>query len=176
MCLPLAKILRAPAGDPSPAGPPPQRATPAFAELLRRAPPRRIVDLTHPFSADFPTFDGKPHVIITPIDRYAEVGYAGNQLTHHEHVGTHVDAPAHFAADGLTVDEIPVNDLVLPAVVIDARARAAADPDMRLDVADIRAFEAAHGTIPRAPPCSSGAAGMHAHTTPRCTATWMQPA
>lgn len=36
------------------------------------------------------------------------------------HTGTHVDAPAHFAGDGYGVDQLPLEVLVGPALVIEA--------------------------------------------------------
>ncbi|HSL68923.1 MAG TPA: cyclase family protein, partial [Longimicrobiales bacterium] len=45
-------------------------------------------------------------------------------------------------------DQIPLERLIAPAVVIDVSARAAADADYRLTVADVQAFERAHGRIP----------------------------
>jgi kynurenine formamidase len=147
MCSPaaFAAVLAAPAGELLPA--PPPAGLPAFAEVLRRAPPRRVVDLTHPWSADFPTFDGKPHASVAPSGRDG-AGFFNNQVSHDEHVGTHLDAPVHISAGGITVDRIAVQDLVVPAVVIDLRARAAADADACLTPDDVRAFEAAHGPIP----------------------------
>jgi kynurenine formamidase len=47
------------------------------------------------------------------------------------------------------VDQIPPEQLVAPAVVIDVRAKTAADPDYRLAVADVQAWEAKHGLIPQ---------------------------
>jgi kynurenine formamidase len=41
-----------------------------------------------------------------------------------------------------------VERLVAPAIVIDASARAAADPDYRLTAEDVLAFEKRHGRIP----------------------------
>ncbi len=63
-----------------------------------------------------------------------------------EHGGTHLDAPIHFAEGRRTTDEIPVSDLVGPAAVVDVRDRAGAD--YRVSVADLEAWEAAHGTLP----------------------------
>jgi kynurenine formamidase len=34
--------------------------------------------------------------------------------------GTHVDPPAHFAEDGITMDRIPLKQMILPLVVFDA--------------------------------------------------------
>ncbi|MBN1344414.1 MAG: cyclase family protein [Phycisphaerae bacterium] len=39
------------------------------------------------------------------------------------HVGTHVDAPAHFLADGATVDELSLECFHGPAVVVDMRGK-----------------------------------------------------
>ena len=63
-------------------------------------------------------------------------------------MGTHFDAPIHFTADGATVDQIPVSNLVCPLAVLDLRARAAAEPDYQVTPADIAAHEAAHGRLP----------------------------
>lgn len=64
-----------------------------------------------------------------------------------EHGGTHLDAPIHFAEGRRTTDQIPLSQLIAPAVVIDVTAQAAADADYRLTAADVRAWEAQHGTI-----------------------------
>ena len=63
--------------------------------------------------------------------------------------GTHWGAPAHFQAGGRTADQLDPEDLFLPAVKIDIRSRAAADPDYAVTVADLRAFERRRGRIPR---------------------------
>ena len=63
-----------------------------------------------------------------------------------EHGGTHLDAPIHFAEGRRTTDEIPVGDLVGPAVVVDVTARA--EPDYLVTVADLQGWEAVHGPIP----------------------------
>ncbi|GAA4608850.1 kynurenine formamidase [Actinoplanes octamycinicus] len=65
-----------------------------------------------------------------------------------EHIGTHVDAPAHFTAGGRTSTELRPAELLLPAVVIDIAARAQRDPDTAITIDDLRAFERRHGRIP----------------------------
>ena len=57
-------------------------------------------------------------------------------------------APFHFAEQGWTTDQIPLTRLIGPAVVIDVSAKAAKDPDYTLKVADVTAWEAAHGKVP----------------------------
>jgi kynurenine formamidase len=73
--------------------------------------------------------------------------YAANVLSTPEHGGTHLDAPIHFAEGRRTADEIPVEQLIAPAAVIDVTEKAAADPDYRLTAADVRAWEARNGLV-----------------------------
>jgi kynurenine formamidase len=74
--------------------------------------------------------------------------YASADFFTSEHAGTHIDAPIHFAKDQPSVDRIPVHRLVAPAVIVDVRDAVAQDPDYRLRVDDLRAWEARHGLIP----------------------------
>ena len=45
--------------------------------------------------------------------------YRSNFVSTAEHGGTHVDAPSHFAKDGMTVHEIPIDKLTGPGCIID---------------------------------------------------------
>jgi len=65
-----------------------------------------------------------------------------------EHFGTHLDAPAHFANGGWSVEQIPVERLYRPGIRIDVSAKAAGNPDYLVTPQDVRAFESAHGRIP----------------------------
>lgn len=73
--------------------------------------------------------------------------YASNAICTAEHGGTHLDAPIHFAEGKRTADEIPLEQLIAPAVVIDVAALANANPDYRLTAEDVRKWESQHGTI-----------------------------
>lgn len=46
------------------------------------------------------------------------------------HVGTHVDAPFHFLAEGARVGALPLDAFVGPALVVDARGRDALDAEL----------------------------------------------
>lgn len=74
--------------------------------------------------------------------------YSAFHFSAAEHGGTHLDAPYHFAREGAPVDEIPLGRLVGPAVVVDVSASAEDDPDYRVGVDDLEAWEAEHGRIP----------------------------
>ena len=73
--------------------------------------------------------------------------YSANTLCTPEHGGTHLDAPIHFSETGRTADQVPLEQLVAPAVVIDVSARAAKDRDYRATREDVLQFEKAHGPI-----------------------------
>ncbi len=62
--------------------------------------------------------------------------------------GTHIDPPAHFDPNGMTMDEIPVKQMILPLVVFDITPMLKDDPDHALNVADIEAWERKHGRVP----------------------------
>lgn len=74
--------------------------------------------------------------------------YAANRFCTPEHGGTHLDAPIHFGEGRHAADEIPVERLIGPGVVVDVSAQAAADADHRLNVETLAAWEAEHGRIP----------------------------
>lgn len=112
----------------------------------------RVVDLTYPFDEKTLYWPTSPTAF--KLDRLSygktEAGffYASNAFCTPEHGGTHLDAPIHFAEGKRTADQIPPEQLIAPAVVLDVTAKAAADPDYRLTLQDLRAWEEKHGTIP----------------------------
>jgi kynurenine formamidase len=114
-------------------------------------PAGRWVDLTHEFSEDtlsWPTSERfRLEVVsagVTPLGYY----YAANRFRASEHGGTHLDAPVHFSEGGRTVDQIPLDRLVGPAVVVDVSARALADRDYQVSVTDLTDWEITFGRIP----------------------------
>ncbi len=119
------------------------------------APPRggQWLDLTHDFSDKtlyWPTSD--PFRLTTVHAAVTDKGffYAANNFCAAEHGGTHIDAPVHFAARGQFLDEVPLDKLIGPAVVIDVSAKALADRDYRIGVADLTAWEERRGPLPQA--------------------------
>jgi kynurenine formamidase len=113
----------------------------------------RIVDLTHTFGEDtvyWPT-DTRGFRLEALAGGTTEGGwyYSANAFCTAEHGGTHIDAPIHFHEDGQAVDEVPLENLVGPGVVIDVTAETADDADYRLTHAAVERHEAAHGAIPQ---------------------------
>ncbi|MGZ8467520.1 MAG: cyclase family protein [Candidatus Binatia bacterium] len=112
---------------------------------------KKLVDLTYEFSAEthhWPT--AKPfHFEKVAEGRtpggywYSSYNYGGS-----EHVGTHLDAPFHFAEGKRTAEQIPLSQLIGAGAVIDVSRQVGKDADYKLQVSDIAAWEKAHGRIP----------------------------
>lgn len=108
------------------------------------------VDLSHDYSDQtifWPTAEGfkldKVADGMTPQGYY----YAANTFATAEHGGTHLDAPVHFAQGRWSVDQIPLEQLMGDAGVIDVSAKCATQPDYQVTVADIEAWEREHGSL-----------------------------
>lgn len=109
----------------------------------------RVVDLTYAIAPGLPSWPGSPATFEATVNAtVAKNGHFARTFTLYEHYGTHMDAPAHFAEGKETLDQIPADHFFEPAVVIDASAEAAKNPDYQLPAASIERWEAAHGTIP----------------------------
>ncbi|MDQ7829251.1 MAG: cyclase family protein [Armatimonadota bacterium] len=109
----------------------------------------RMQDLTHTLKPTFPTFSGQPALKADVAVTVKKDGYYGLNLSYWEHVGTHMDAPAHFGEGAPTVDQVAVGTLFAPVAVVHIHERAARDPDTRLTVDDLRAWERRYGRLPR---------------------------
>ncbi|HXJ35685.1 MAG TPA: cyclase family protein [Candidatus Eisenbacteria bacterium] len=111
----------------------------------------RVVDLTWTFDDRTPYWPTAPSGFELKQLAHGKTAagyfYAANAFCAPEHGGTHMDAPIHFADGKWTVDQIPAERLVGPAVVIDVQAAAARDADYRLTVDDVAAWERLHGRI-----------------------------
>src|SRR5262249_59574575 len=114
---------------------------------------KRFVDLTHDFGPDTPVWSGfgqaKFSAAADPKTRELyTIAKDGFRATFYEMVGqygTHVDPPAHFAENGITMDEIPLKQMILPLIVLDATSYLAKDPNHAFSVPDLLAWEKKHG-------------------------------
>lgn len=118
---------------------------------------KKRVDLTHAFGPDTPVWRGfgqaamgaaadpdshRPYTI-------AEHGFRTTFYAMVGQYGTHVDPPAHFDENGRTMDDIPLSEMLLPLVVFDITPLLVKEPNHALSVADIEAWEKAHGMVPK---------------------------
>jgi kynurenine formamidase len=114
-------------------------------------PQGELVDLSHTYDAQtiyWPTAEEfrlrKDAEGVTPAGYY----YAANSLFTSEHGGTHIDAPIHFAQGRQTVDAIPLDRLIGPAIVIDVTLQSDGSADYQVTTEDFARFEQEHGAIP----------------------------
>lgn len=116
------------------------------------SPFHHVIDLTHPLNDHSPNWEGtdKSPFSATELGNIKRDGYFSRVFTTQEHYGTHLDAPAHFAAGAWTVEQIPTDRLVRPLAVINVRNQARTNPDYEVTVQDVSAWEDAHGMIPDA--------------------------
>jgi len=113
-------------------------------------PQGKVVDLSHDYSSDtiyWPTAEGFQLTVDFKGTTEKGYHYEANSFKSAEHGGTHLDAPAHFAEGGWTTDQIPLEHLMGPAVVLDVSVKAAADPDYQVSVNDFRIWEARNGRL-----------------------------
>ena len=120
----------------------------------------KVIDLTHTLNESFPSLQLPEEFGQTAgfskqrISKYDEQGpgWYWNNFTCGEHTGTHFDAPAHWVSGkdqpNGTVDTIPVDNFLRPAVVIDASAEVAQDDNWVLTPDFLQAWEEKHGKIP----------------------------
>jgi kynurenine formamidase len=111
----------------------------------------KLLDMTYPYDEDtiyWPTAKGFE---LKKLDWGISAGgwwYASNEYSASEHGGTHADAPIHFAQNGRTMDQIPLQEWIGPAVKIDVSAKCESNRDYLLSVDDIENWENRYGKIP----------------------------
>ena len=155
----LALLAAAGCSSPSPgaaasgAAPAPSLWT-VYEDTLKGA---KYVDLTHTIAPRIPVWAGfGPSQFAPAIDPKTGKAYTfakdGFEATRYvlatDQLGTQLDPPAHWNPDYPSIDELPPTFAVRPLVVISIVDRVAANPGYHLAVADIEAWEAAHGRIP----------------------------
>ena len=121
-----------------------QKRGPAF-------PSGRVIDLSYPFDSStvyWPTAESfhleKDFEGVTDQGFY----YSAYRYAAAEHGGTHLDAPVHFAKGHHSVDEIPLEQLMGNAILVDVSRQCAKDRDYRVTIADLTNWERTNGRIP----------------------------
>jgi kynurenine formamidase len=125
-----------------------------YQQTLARA---RYVDLTHTITPTIPVWSGFGPSQFKPTRnpdtgkpyRYSKEGFVATQYRlATDQLGTQLDPPAHWAPEYPAIDELPATYAVRPLVVISIVPQVRRDPKYALQVADVRAWERAHGKIP----------------------------
>jgi arylformamidase len=112
-------------------------------------PFRRIVDLSHPiydgmrngggWAVSFPLMDNFKR---TRQMTDGKASYETHMMLFPEHCGTHLDAPRHFHEPGQSIDEMPLERLMLPGLLLDLTHKAIGAP---ITIDDMIAAEARSG-------------------------------
>ena len=114
-------------------------------------PNGRVIDLSYPFGSDtvyWPT--AEPFKLEKDFEGTTDKGfyYSAYRYSSAEHGGTHIDAPVHFAKGRLAADEIPLEQLMGPAVVIDVSRLCENNRDYQVTESDLKDWERRNGRIP----------------------------
>lgn len=98
-----------------------------------------VKDLSQTYANGMPHAPTIPPPTIRQVKSVENDGYSVTELSVATHVGTHIDAPSHLLADGSTIDQLPAEALIRPAVVASIEKPGAEE----IDVSDLEASEAA---------------------------------
>jgi arylformamidase len=80
------------------------------------------LDISAPIGTTMPTFEGDPPVHLELVKSLARDDVCNlTRIDMGAHSGTHIDAAVHFVADGASSEAIPLDALLGPAWVVDAR-------------------------------------------------------
>lgn len=89
----------------------------------------RIYDFSVPISEGLPVYPGDPPPAVEPVLLLSRGdGAEVSRITLGDHAGTHIDAPGHMLAGGMTVEAVPLSLLMGRALVADLRGAGAIGP------------------------------------------------
>ena len=109
------------------------------------------IDLTHSFDSQtiyWPTAES--FQLDTVSEGITDHGfyYSAFKYCAAEHGGTHMDTPVHFAKGKNSVEQIPVEQLIGDAIVVDISQKALKDRDYQISKEDFLNWEKENGRIP----------------------------
>jgi kynurenine formamidase len=116
-------------------------STPAFSGVVF------LSHLNNP--GQVPVFPGDPAFRMTTVFTVPQDGFYLQYVKEGEHTGTHYSAPCHFHVAARCAGQLDPGDFILPAVVVDIRAKVKDDVDYHVTVADLKAWEVKHGPFPK---------------------------
>jgi arylformamidase len=112
--------------------------------LATGIPAGRVVDLTHVM---LPREEQYTLEVSRRNERHGAEGDIMSTVYLWSHVGTHVEAPLHFLADGADTAAIPLERLFGPAVVVDFRHKAVNEPIGRDELEAAGPIEVGDGVL-----------------------------
>lgn len=97
----------------------------------------RWIDLTVPWGPDVQPLEGHPRIRFRPVTTHAADGRSNTEVLFSIHTGTHIDAPYHFLPEKRTIDQVPLDSLIGPAILVDLSTTAGRRHE--ISVADLEA-------------------------------------
>ena len=86
----------------------------------------KFIDLTHLITPNIPSWENEKVFSMDNISDYNQ-GFRTQKMTLHAGIGTHMDAPDHFVRGGWSIDDIPLEKLIVPACIINVTEKADAN-------------------------------------------------
>ena len=102
------------------------------------------LDLTLTISLSIPNFPGSPPPQFISWSTIKDEGYNLELLFLSSHTGTHLDAPYHFAKNGIKIHQIPISRLIGEGILIKIKK----SKDQSITKQDLINFEKKNGKIP----------------------------
>ncbi len=110
------------------------------------------VDLSYAFSEETLYWPNNPvgFKLDTQFNGMSSAGfyYSSNTFFSPEHGGTHLDAPVHFAAGKWSTEQIPLEQGIGAAFVVDVSSKTKDNPDYLISVKDMMDWESINGKLP----------------------------
>ena len=100
---------------------------------------KKIVDLSHPLTAETPVYPGDPVPAFSVATTIEKEGYNLFHVVLGSQTGSHVDAPYHFSNSGATVDKMDLRYFMGNGLIIDMTNKKAKE---QISLEDVSSFEA----------------------------------
>lgn len=111
--------------------------------------PYELIDLTHTLSENTPSWDGgcgfKHEIALDYHQCDPETRFRVQHVGLHAGIGTHIDAPSHCIPGARTVEQLKLDNLLAPLIVIDVAHKAT--ESYQISTQDIISFEHQYGPI-----------------------------
>lgn len=104
----------------------------------------KLIDLTHRLHPDIPTWSGSCGFCLE-VKRDYDKTFRVQQMKMHAGIGTHMDAPSHRFEGGLSIADIPLDQLFAPIALFNVSP--SAGEDFLLSCKEIEVYEALYGRI-----------------------------
>ena len=111
----------------------------------------RLIDLTHTLDEKTPYWSTQERFERTQLAHGrsdAGIWYSNFCFRSGEHCGTHMDAPIHFAEGKQSIEQLPLSQLIGPAMKISVAAVCESNRDYCISTTDIVTWESRFGRIP----------------------------